>query len=281
MRAGAYSPPDEYSEVKYFELGNVREVVCVQRKSNGPPVKKVSADEFVWLETGEIGIYDKALNKSDSKESVKRTLANGRRLICRNFVGGHDETFVTLTYAENMTDTKRLWLDLKVFVKKVRKEYGNIEYIMAIEPQGRGAWHAHIFFKTDNGRRLWIDAKWLFKAWGHGRVNIKAIDGIDNLGAYLTADMTNMEAPDGETEHNGKRYKKGSRLHLYPSGMRIFRYSKGIEKPQGEGMSYGEAKKRVGLRNPTFAKKVEIYDDEREVAVNSVSYEQYNIKRSE
>lgn len=268
----------DHQEVTYYSLGNVVEVVGVERPSTGPPIKRISKDEFVWMDTGEIGQYEHATTKADAIESLKRTLAAGRRIICKNFSGGPSETFMSLTYAENMTDTKKAYEDFKRIMKKVREEYGSMEYIVALEPQERGAWHMHTLIKSDDGRPFRIDAKWLYKAWNKGRVHLRPIDDIDNAGAYLTGYLANLESPDGEVESAGKRYKKGARLKLYPAGMRIFRYSKGIQKPEPEKLSYREAKQKVGMRSPTYAKTVQIVDDQKG-ALNTVWYQQYNMKR--
>lgn len=272
-------PIPDHQEVSYYALGNVVEIVGVERQSGGPPIKRISRDEFIWLETGELGQYEHAITKADAIESLKRTLAAGRRIICKNFSGGPSETMMTLTYAENMTETKKAKEDFDNLMGKVRKEYGKVEYIVALEPQARGAWHMHTLIKSDDGRPFRIDAKWLYKAWNKGRVHLRPIDDIDNAGAYLTAYLANLESPDGEVESSGKRYKKGARLSLYPAGMRIFRYSKGILKPEPEKMAYRDAKQKVGMRLPTYAKTVQIVDDQKG-ALNTVWYEQYNTKRS-
>ena len=59
--------------------------------------------------------------------------------------------WVTLTYAENMTNTERLYTDFKKFKQKLKRYLKQeFEYIVAMEPQGRGAWHAHIVLIFEN-----------------------------------------------------------------------------------------------------------------------------------
>lgn len=267
-----------FQKVKLWELQNVIEIMGVERESTGPPITRISRDEFVWHDTGEVGTYNHAITKADAIESLKRTLANGRRIICNNFSGGPSETMMTLTYAENMTDTKKAYFDFNNLMVQMRQEYGGIEYIMAMEPQGRGAWHMHVLLKSDDGRPFRIDAKWLYRTWKKGRVHLRPIDNIDNAGAYLTAYLANMEQPDGEIESEGKRYKKGARLKMYPAGMRIFRYSKGIKKPEPQETTYAMAKQKVGVAASTYTKTVEIIDDSGH-SINTIWYEQYNTKR--
>lgn len=271
--------PSETQKVKLYEMGNVLEIVGVERESNGPPITRLSKDEFVYHETGEIGTYKHAETKAEAIESLKRSLANGRRIICNNFTGGPNETMMTLTYAENMQDTKKAYFDFNNLMKDIREEYGGAEYILAMEPQARGAWHMHILLKSDDGRPFRIDAKWLYAAWRKGRVHLRPIQDIDNAGAYLTAYLANLEQPDGEIESAGKRYKKGARLKMYPAGMRIFRYSKGIVKPEPEETTYKKAKEKAGKALPTYTKTVEIFDEENRT-INTIWYEQYNKKRT-
>ncbi len=271
--------PSEKQKVKLWELGNVIEIVGVERPSKGPPITRISKDEFVYHETGEVGTYKHAITKADAIESLKRTLANGRRTISLNFTAGLDETMMTLTYAENMQNPKKAYHDFDNLVRKIKAEYGGVEYILAMEPQERGAWHMHILMKSDDGRPFRIDAKWLYKTWNKGRVHLRPITHVDNAGAYLTGYLSNLEQPDGEIESGGKRYKKGARLKMYPAGMRIFRYSKGIKKPEFEETTYKKAKEKVGIAVPTYTKTVEIYNPDDESIINTVWYEQYNKKR--
>ena len=63
-------------------------------------------------------------------------------MINNNFTGKPNELFVTLTYAKNMTDTKRLYTDMNKFIKRLKykyKESSDIDYLAVVEPQGRGA----------------------------------------------------------------------------------------------------------------------------------------------
>lgn len=209
-------------------------------------------------------------------------------MINNNFTGADNELFLTLTYAENMTDTERLYKDMDRFIKRFRYRYrdkGTIDYINVVEPQGRGAWHCHLLIKFVDMDSVFIENSELAKIWGHGFVTVKRIENVDNVGAYLTAYLADipLEEYKGTEERSvlikeDKRYVKGGRLHMYPVGMNIYRKSKGIQMPERKRMKYKNAKKQIGNAVPTYLKSYEIRDSDDKF-INSISYEQYNIKR--
>lgn len=162
-------------------------------------------------------------------------------MISANFNGGSSELWVTLTYAENVTDTSVVYQDFKNFMKKLRRKYAknrSLEYINVLEPQRRGAWHMHLLIKTDDGSHLRVENDDMRRLWGKGFVKVKRLKDTDNVSAYLMAYLTDIELKEGETgsEHvkvkEGKRYEKGGRLHMYPPGMNFYRCSRGIEQPK-------------------------------------------------
>lgn len=127
-----------------------------------------------------------------------------------------------------MRDTKKVYNDFKNFWKKFRKfcEKQELLYIYVIEPQKRGAWHIHVLTKnlnwTDEKIQWYISKKDVEKMWSFkGFVKVEKVDKIDDLGAYLSSYLTNLEGG-----------KKHSRLHLYPSGVNIFRCSRNCKKPK-------------------------------------------------
>ena len=209
-------------------------------------------------------------------------------MINNNFTGADNELFLTLTYAENMTDTERLYKDMDRFIKRFRYRYrdkGTIDYINVVEPQGRGAWHCHILLRFNDVDRIFIPWQDIVKIWTFGTIDIRKIDNVDNVGAYLTAYLADIPLEEYEgTESRavlvkeGKKYVKGGRLHMYPVGMNIYRKSKGIQMPERKRMKYKNAKKQIGIAVPTYLKSYEIRDSDDKF-INSISYEQYNIKR--
>ena len=297
---------NEKKLVKLTDMGNVKEIMYLQKKCNQPfGIKKISKDEYMVIATGEIKEYsNRSENRSEDKESLRKTFKHIRELINTNFTGEPNELIFTITYKENVRDTKRLYDDFRKFMKKLKYRYNQVEYINVVEPQGRGAWHCHILLKFPDVRKIYIPNKEIAEMWGQGFVKVKALKkGIDNIGAYLSAYLGDVEVNndnitelvnDGvlepgqafETktaEINGvkKTFIKGGRLHYYPSGMNIYRTSRGIKKPQVTYMMYENARKKVGSNlEPTYTSHTFIQDDTGTI-VNEIAYEQYNIKKAQ
>ena len=231
---------------------------------------KLDKDRYINADSGVVGYFDhSAETRADSQAWLKKTFANLCLLIDANIdtsIHGNYKNcrWVTLTYAANMTDEKRLYKDFKNFwlrFKYAFRDY-SIEYIICVEPQMRGAWHMHAFFIFDRVAP-YIDNHKLADLWGHGFVNIKAIAQGSNMGGYLRAYLTNLKldvGKDKDMEVEGsqdrgrvegvsaladssprvrvvaptfsdKSIVKGARLYLYTKGMRIYRHSRGVKLP--------------------------------------------------
>lgn len=217
-------------------------------------------------------------------------------IINANFSGGMSELFVTLTYKENMQDTEKLHNDYKKFTQRLRYKYKNIEMLAVVEPQERGAWHLHCLIKDKKGKQLYIPFEEMDKIWGHGATTTKRLVDCDNVGAYLTAYLTNLKTDyiEGmenckkinviELEGKSKAFIKNGRLSKYPAGMNIYRITSGIIKPQTEKMTYKEAKKKVQGTSPNFRQKKVITgknEEGKDVTFQTIQYEQYNLNRKE
>ena len=290
--------------VKMTDMGHIKEVMCVDRLSlSPPPITKIDRDLYMLNETGEVREYQHTENRSQNVDNLRRTFKQIRHIINFNFSGGGNELAFTLTYVENMTDTKRLYFDFDKFMKQLRYHYGkDIDYFSVVEPQGRGAWHCHVLLRFNAFDKIYIPNEEIARMWGQGFVTVKAIrKDVDNLGAYLSAylgdieltlenkgvveeccpgDVGQYEIKTVEVDGVEKRFIKGGRLHLYPTGMNIYRKSRGIKIPDSSYMSYSEAKKIVGSATPNYSSMVCIFDDE-DTEVNRIIYEQYNLKRKQ
>jgi len=276
-------------------MNHLTEIQHMKKMNTKATIRKINKDEYINLETGEIKRFEHSENRSESYNSLRQTFKKIRYLINTNFTGEKNELFLTLTYAENMTDTKRLYLDMDKFIKRIRYKYkkqSDIDYLAVIEPQGRGAWHVHLLLKFNSLKAVFIPSNELSELWGHGYVKIERIKDVDNIGAYLSAYLADVELTNEtmwrgmeenrkvvEKEINGekKHFIKGGRLHMYPPGMNLYRKSKGIIFPERKKMTYKNAKKIVGSAEPHYSKRYDIEQDEFE---NTIQFEQYNSKRN-
>lgn len=245
-------------------------------------IQKIDKDNYVNLKTGEIQEFKHGVTRADNIRSVQKTMKLGRDLINTNITNPKNAKFITGTYVENMTDTKKLYNDFNYFIKKLKKRYGSFEHIVAIEPQERGAWHFHLL-PIFNKIAPFMDNKEVQKIWGNGITYVTKIDEVDNVGAYLTSYLTDIQLTEQNaniianepglqiTEKNEKYYVKGARLKYYPKGMRIFRYSRGIKKPIVEQMKYKQIKKEIGSAKPTYTSTVQLESD----TFNSLVHKEY------
>lgn len=180
---------------------------------------------------------DNSSRQSDIRQ-VKRACNDFKWLVRAN--QSHIRLFVTLTYAANMTDTKQLYEDFRKFwqvLKRDRKDK-SLAYLVAFEPQKRGAWHAHMLLISSNPG-LRISNRHMRKLWGHGFTKTQAVKNIHDLGSYLTAYLVNVK--------QGKNTKKGAKLYMYPSGFHFLRHSKENVWKYAKNKWYGTFNEIAGI----------------------------------
>lgn len=132
--------------------------------------------------------------------------------------------FLTLTYAENMKDTKRLYEDFRRFFARLKRAFPDISgYLAACEPQKRGAWHMHVLLLSRK-KSLYISNKRVCSLWGRGFTKTQRVRHVRDVGVYLSSYLSNIK--------DGKGTKKGARLYLYPCGFRFTRWSRSTESPE-------------------------------------------------
>lgn len=284
--------------VTVTRMNHVTEIQYMERMNTNQHIQKLSGDEYVDLKTGEIKEFEKTENRSEGQISLYKTFKKLRYLINNNFVGSANELFVTLTFEKDsegwrpsVGDTKYLAKACKSFQEKLKRKYGDVEFIRILEPHDDGHAHYHMLIRFDGCKKIFIPNNELNKLWGQGFVKINSLKDVDNIGAYVSAYLADIElnAKTGsialqegskvmEKEVNGetKRFVKGGRLRYYPTGTQIYNKSKGIKEPDRKKMKYKNAKKIVGSAKPTFEKDISVETDEFS---NKIRYESYNSKR--
>lgn len=290
--------------VSLKKMGNIYEICYLQKKNYQIKTQLLDKDHYMYLDTGEIFECNHIDNRAESKFQVGQSLKRLREYINTNVVDTNKCKWITLTYAKNMQDTKQLYNDFKRFMTRFKRRFKdyNIEYIVACEPQSRGAWHMHLILIFDKVAPFIPNAT-IENLWEQGFTKTTKLDDIDNIGAYLTAYLGDMEFTKEniqELEKQGlklsqislkqvneiegiklkepKSFIKGGRLYMYPPKFNLYRISRGIKKPIKEYHSYHVAKEKAGLHLPTYSKGIKLSDTDNSFE-NIIIYEYYNTKR--
>lgn len=283
----------ENSLVTVTKMNHILEVQHMEKKNNKCHIVKLDSDRYVEIATGEIKDFLKTENRSQGLNSLRQTFKKVRYLINNNFTGSPNELFTTLTYEEQTNDHLQVGTDYKNFLKRLKYEYRElttIDALKVLEPHASGNYHMHVLLRFNDLEQVYIPNEKLAEIWGLGFVTVQSLKGVDNVGAYLSAYMADIEVPDDfSNQHedleekmvNGKKKKfiKGGRLAFYPTGVNLYSKTKGIIYPLREDMSYFEAKKIVGAATPHYKKSLLIADEEKDFS-NTITYEQYNLKRT-
>lgn len=286
---------DKNKVVKVTQMNHIVEVQCMDKVNTKAHIKKLDKDTYVDLQTGEVKEFNHSENRQQNYNSLRQTFKKLRYLINNNFTGKGNELHIILTYKANMTDSKQLYEDFDKFMKRLRYQYKKettVDYLSVVEPQGRGAWHCHVLMRFNELDKVYIKNKDLRALWGLGFVTVKSLKEVDNIGAYLSAYLADVELDEQTVmtavkenrdvvvrivEGEEKKFIKGGRLHMYPNGMNLYRKSKGILEPERVDMRFEEIKKVVGTAIPNYQKSITIQDGDFE---NTIQYLQYNTKRT-
>ena len=289
---------DEFSinpnaTVKVTTMKHIVELLYMDKVNVEPHIRKLDSERYVDLKTGEIREFERTENRSQGENSLRKTFNRLRELINSNFEGASNELFITLTYRGDLqtNDPKVVYGDFKKFMMRMKYKYkdvSTIDYINVLEPHASGNFHMHVLMRFNDLNNIYIPNKELAEVWGNGFVQIQSLKNVDNIGAYVSAYLADIEVPDTleghadvvEKEVNGqkKKFLKGARLRFYPTGVNIYRKSKGIRDAEKERMSYETAQKKLGAATPNFKYGVELIDDDKDFR-NTLIKEQYNLKR--
>ncbi len=273
--------PDDFVTVTI--MNDIYEVQYLQKSNRQNNILKIDSERYVIKSTGEIKYYEHTTTRNQSENSLQQTMKKLRYLINANFSGRKNELWATLTFRDTKIakQPKSIYKEFNKFIKRLNYKYKEkLDYIAILEPHGVNSkdiseWHGfhlHLLLKS-NSANLYIPCQEFEQIWGLGFCRIERLKNIDNIGAYLSAYLTNAEFSD--TDSQKKKYIKGSRLWLYPKGIRIYRKSKGIKYPKRIKIPYQSARDLIGIE-PHYTKTYRI---ENENFKNIIIFEQYNKKR--
>lgn len=192
------------------------------------------------------------------RQSMSRAKSHVRRLINANInAWGQIPKFLTLTFAENITDLKLANYEFKKFRQRLEYQLNiKLKYLVVVEFQKRGAVHYHaLFFNLP-----YIGAEKLASVWKNGFIKVNAIEQVDNIGAYVTKYMTKDE------------YDKNKEDKL--TGEKSYFTSRGLNKPL-ESFEKKEIEQLGTALSPHLAYEVTFEND----YLGKINYKQYNIQR--
>ncbi|MDX5006296.1 MULTISPECIES: rolling circle replication-associated protein [Streptococcus] len=238
---------DSTKLVKSYLYGDTIEMTTANGQQE-QTIKVISGKRYVNLETGEIHDMDTSnSSRLDNLKSTKQTMKKLRRLVAHNFSGGGDnQLWLTFTYREHVIDPVQVYKDFKAFMRRLRSKYGHVEYIAVIEPQESGRWHLHVLMKNETTLSIPNDV--VATMWGKGFTKTKRLRRADKVGNYLIAYLSNLQI--GDKDSQSKATVKGARLYMYPKGIRIYRTSRGIEKPLEITTTKGELMETYKINSP-------------------------------
>ncbi|GGM43726.1 Rep protein [Paraliobacillus quinghaiensis] len=164
-----------------IELYTYEKEVCTGKDKDGKREENNGrrGDGLKWVEE------DKKRYRTETLQKAKKQL---RREINANVDQWQEKTkFITLTYSENMKDVKESNYNFKKFIQRLNYKMDlKLKYSCVVEFQKRGAVHYHLLAYN----LPFIENSKLAEIWGHGFVQVKNIDSIDNVGAYVTKYMS-------------------------------------------------------------------------------------------
>lgn len=129
-----------------------------------------------------------APNTTEEEKQINRgKTANRAKSTVRRYANANPDLkkFLTLTFADNVTDLNYARYEFDKFVKRLKTLHKRLKYICVVEFQERGAVHFHVLCNLP-----YIEVNELARVWKHGFIKLNRINNVDNVGAYITKYMT-------------------------------------------------------------------------------------------
>lgn len=235
---------------KMIRSGNVIEVIEYEKPVHTGFKSKTSTGRSVSASDDE--------HRENRRKVMQRAKNDIRRLINANVdAWGQTAKFLTLTFAENITDLHTANYEFKKFRQRLEYKIGcKLKYVVVVEFQKRGAIHYHaVFFNLP-----YIPSEDLAVIWRNGFIRVNAIDSVDNIGAYVTKYMT-KEQYDEEKEDKLK-------------GQKSYFSSRGLKKPEE---IYEQ--KEIEQLEATLSKHKVYESNFSNDYLGQITYSQFNTKR--
>lgn len=248
---------------KVIVSGHIIEIYEYEKQPTGGNSKEID-DGYDVLDIENTKLPEKKNREDDRRVQTLRDARNvTRRLAMMNFAA--KSHFITLTFKDNVQDITYADDQFKKFIMRFKYKFDiqQLKYIAVREFQKRGAIHYHMLCDWDmtfNSEAQIKEYERLLgeKIWKHGFVDIKQIDHVDNVGAYIIKYMT-----------------KNVMIEIF-KGKKVYLCSQGLERP----LEYknDEAEKIIELYNLDTKKEVFTNSYESEY-LGKIDYFEYNLKR--
>lgn len=248
---------------KVIVSGNIIEVYHYQKEpvNNLDNTDKVDDFDPFDYENTKVELEDRTHERR--LQTVRDARNITRRLALMNFT--NSDKFITLTYKENMIDLNKADDDFKKFIKrfKYRFKIQTLKYIAVREKQKRGAIHFHLICDWKRDFDSEEDVKHFERVlgseiWKHGFVDIKQIDHVDNVGAYIIKYMT-----------------KNLSVEIFKN-KKLYLCSKGLERP----IVYRGVNAEALIDTYNLGQKKEVFTNSYESEyLGTVTYKEYNLSR--
>lgn len=136
----------------------------------------------------EIGSH---LVQSGLTQYAKSTIRKSARLL-HHSVKGNLASFITLSFGRNVPTHKEAKKHLYLFLKRMRRLYGNFMYVWVAENQKRGAIHFHIaanqYVPKEVINKHWNDVvqKWQRSQGYEIQKLLPNVKGVSDIGSYMS-----------------------------------------------------------------------------------------------
>ena len=187
-------------DIKLVDLGDYVQVYYYEQSK----LRNVSDNEDLKLKTKVINNYDSSNNLlKDSDEIEERSIIRSK-LECQRLAKCNIndwETFITLTFKDNITNLEFANKRFRYFIDKVQRVKKDLKYLCIPEFQKRGATHYHLL------TNIKIDDKLIYsqednekfkhvKYWIDGFTSVDVLKGnpkkvIGYISKYMTKDIDN------------------------------------------------------------------------------------------
>lgn len=225
-----------------------------------------------WIRTGRSKKADETEQERNREKVLHRARQEIRRTVSANCGGWRDARgrpirpkFLTLTFAENITDLSTANHEFKLFILRLGNKVGGrrnqscLKYLAIPEFQKRGAVHYHVIFFN----LPYIPWETIRACWRHGDITINAIDKVDNVGAYVSKYLSKDLCDER---------LKGKKCYFKSKGLlqsEVFEFNTNTKQGKKELESVVETAQAVAKR----AYQVEYQSD----YLDSIVYRQYTL----